>query len=310
MAIFVVVPVPEFVFLSHRTLSEYGLGHKVLGCSRYFTVLQSLQGSLASGHVGTTDFPTHCWVAGCFSRQFTVYLPSIVVCPWLGKKITVPRLATSRCRGFTPSSSRLRIGFNKSIREARMNRGEIYCATSPSGKKYVGQCVQILASGKPWGMERRWRAHISSSKTVKPEQCRVLCHAIRKYGAESFKVERLCECDISELNEREAAYIKELNTFTPNGYNLTTGGDSNSRHSEETKRLRSVTMTGMVHHYRHNRKREEDKDLPKYLCSYVRRNSPGYVVHKHPTLRKRYWTSSKMTMAEKLALALAYLETA
>lgn len=29
-----------------------------------------------------------------------------------------------------------------------MNLGEIYCLTSPSNKKYVGQCVKILSNGK------------------------------------------------------------------------------------------------------------------------------------------------------------------
>jgi hypothetical protein len=29
-----------------------------------------------------------------------------------------------------------------------MDKGEIYCVTSPSNKKYVGQCVKMLSSGK------------------------------------------------------------------------------------------------------------------------------------------------------------------
>jgi hypothetical protein len=32
-----------------------------------------------------------------------------------------------------------------------MDIGEIYCVTSPSNKKYVGQCVKILSSNKKWG---------------------------------------------------------------------------------------------------------------------------------------------------------------
>ena len=28
------------------------------------------------------------------------------------------------------------------------NLGEIYCLTSPSGKKYIGQCCKYLSSGK------------------------------------------------------------------------------------------------------------------------------------------------------------------
>ena len=32
-----------------------------------------------------------------------------------------------------------------------MDIGEIYCITSPSNKKYIGQCVKLLSNGKKWG---------------------------------------------------------------------------------------------------------------------------------------------------------------
>lgn len=31
-----------------------------------------------------------------------------------------------------------------------MDRGEIYCITSPVGKMYIGQAAKVLSSGKPW----------------------------------------------------------------------------------------------------------------------------------------------------------------
>lgn len=55
-----------------------------------------------------------------------------------------------------------------------------------------------------------------------------MSRAIRKYGKESFNRTILEECPIEQLNEREKYYIAKYNTISPNGYNLTAGGDSNA----------------------------------------------------------------------------------
>lgn len=63
-------------------------------------------------------------------------------------------------------------------------------------------------------------------------------NAIRKYGCESFDW-WILESSIpdDELNTRESYHIRELRTRSPNGYNLTDGGDgfTGGNHSEETK---------------------------------------------------------------------------
>lgn len=52
--------------------------------------------------------------------------------------------------------------------------------------------------------------------------------ALRKYGVENFKIEKLDEAsDIEELKQKEIEYIEKYNTFN-NGYNLTKGGDFSS----------------------------------------------------------------------------------
>lgn len=54
--------------------------------------------------------------------------------------------------------------------------------------------------------------------------------AIRKYGIENFDYEILEECKISELNDKEKYWIKELKSYVlDGGYNLTKGGDSTLR---------------------------------------------------------------------------------
>lgn len=54
----------------------------------------------------------------------------------------------------------------------------------------------------------------------------LLCKAINKYGKENFKKE-LVEINKSliENQQREKYWIKQLNTFQPNGYNINPGGD-------------------------------------------------------------------------------------
>ena len=190
-----------------------------------------------------------------------------------------------------------------------MEIGEIYCLTSPSGKKYVGQCVKYLSSGKKWGYLSRWKEHIRDSKTK--NYCRLLNEAIRKYSPENFSIEIIKECNIEELNNFEEYYIKFYSTLTPNGYNLTTGG-SVCRQSEETKKLKQQSMIGKNKgkiFAKRERKREEDNSLPKYLRYYSDSSGKeGYRISNHPILKDKSFVGKKISLEIKLQLALTYLE--
>jgi len=189
--------------------------------------------------------------------------------------------------------------------------GDIYCITSPSGKKYIGQAKKKLSSGKKWGYLSRWRDHIVDSKTK--NYCRLLNNAIRKYGHENLTVELIHECSVEELNDKEKYYISFYNTLSPNGYNLTSGG-SNSKQSEETQMLKSKSMIGKnVGKIFPKRKRKYDED--DYLPKYVRcvRNKEGdkigYMIQRHPVLKRRSFKNKKMTLEENYELALNYLNS-
>jgi hypothetical protein len=187
--------------------------------------------------------------------------------------------------------------------------GEIYCLTSPSGKKYIGQCVKYLSSGKKWGYINRWKDHIQDSKNK--NYCRLLNNAIIKYGADNFKVELIKECNILELNNFEKQYILEYNTLSPNGYNLTTGGSEFCRQSEETKELKRQSMIGKnigKEYSKRIRKREEDNNLPKYVRYYIDKSGKeGYRISNHPTLKDKSFFGKKITLEEKLEKAINYL---
>jgi group I intron endonuclease len=188
------------------------------------------------------------------------------------------------------------------------NNGEIYCLTSPSGKKYVGQCVKQLSSGKKWGYIQRWKDHIRDANSK--NYCRQLNNAINKYGSENFTIEVIKECNINELNYYEEHYIKLYNTLSPNGYNLTSGG-SVCRQSEETQILKRKSMIGKNVGKilpKRPRLREEDNALPKYVRYYIDHSGKeGYRVSNHPLLKEKSFLSKKLPLEIKLELALKYL---
>ena len=93
--------------------------------------------------------------------------------------------------------------------------GIIYVVTNlVNGKQYVGQTR--------YSLDTRWRYH---SRCIRKNYGGALYSAVRKYGFDAFTVEQIDSAEtLDELNVLEARYIAELQTFAPNGYNMTTGG--------------------------------------------------------------------------------------
>ena len=89
--------------------------------------------------------------------------------------------------------------------------------------------------------------------------------SIHKYGIQNFTHELICICeDLTELNQKEIFYINYFNSFYPNGYNLTKGGDGISeptpeiieknrlahigvKQSDETKKKRIKSLKKVIH---------------------------------------------------------------
>jgi group I intron endonuclease len=185
--------------------------------------------------------------------------------------------------------------------------GDIYLLESPTNKCYVGQAVEKLCSGKNWGYLARWKAHIREAK-IGLNYCRLLDNAIRKYGSENFKVSLLCKCDtLEELNDKESYYIKEYNTLSPNGYNLTTGGNKNQKQSEETKFKKSQSLIGK-NKGRVLEKRARLDSNDNFLPKYVRKIKNGYRISNHPSKIDRCFRSKKLSMEQKLELILNELK--
>lgn len=211
-----------------------------------------------------------------------------------------------------------------------MDKGIIYCLTSPSGKKYVGQTKRSL--------EQRIKEHMYQKSSC------LIHRAIAKYGINNLVVECLQKCNIQDLDSYERHYMNELNTMHPNGYNIRSGGSESKQkmrekklgsnnhnygkpRTDETKQNISLAKTKENHHFfgkqlniEHvqklslaHRKREEDKNLPMYVV-YVKARpshyqSEGYAVVNHRTLPNKYFISKNMSIDQKLRLAIEYLAT-
>jgi len=123
-----------------------------------------------------------------------------------------------------------------------MVKGYIYCATSPSNKKYYGYSLNF---------EGRKAGHI---KCAKKGQKGLFYNAIRKYCSENFKwdiieeYEKENKIEIKKiLCEREIFWIEKDKTYLPEfGYNMTKGGDGRVGvpHSKETKEKLSRARKG------------------------------------------------------------------
>lgn len=211
--------------------------------------------------------------------------------------------------------------------------GVIYCLTSPSGKSYIGQTKRPI--------EKRLREHSKMSTG-----CVVLNNAIMKYGFDTFKVDILLVANNEHLDTYEQNMINLYDSVYPNGYNIRTGGAKNSRHcaescekmrqsklgtknpnfgkprSDEAKLAISKSKSGSKHHffgkelsYEHklhlSSSHKKDCTLPMYMVKVKARPehyiSDGYAIINHPILPTKYFTSKKLTDAEKFALAKQYL---
>ena len=104
------------------------------------------------------------------------------------------------------------------------NVSAIYCFRNTINNKcYVGQAEQL---------RKRLLHHINNFKNCRYDA--PLYRAMTKYGLDAFEVEILKIVDglsdrmeiKKKLDEFEIYYIKHLNSYAPNGYNQTHGGDA------------------------------------------------------------------------------------
>jgi len=103
-----------------------------------------------------------------------------------------------------------------------------------SGKSYIGVTIRKL--------KRRWQAHLLSAGNGKGHAIHA---AIAKYGSDQFIVDEIaCAADKDALMAAEREIISQENTISPNGYNLTSGGEGLFEPSTETRLRKRNALLG------------------------------------------------------------------
>lgn len=104
-----------------------------------------------------------------------------------------------------------------------------------TGKMYIGITKNGISGRYPG---RSWKVSNARSRLVKK--------AMTKYGSDNFEINIIEECVVDLLEEKEKYYIDFYNSFTPNGYNLTRGGEYNKIISDESKKRNSESNKGRI----------------------------------------------------------------
>lgn len=105
--------------------------------------------------------------------------------------------------------------------------GVIYCMTSPSGRKYIGQS---------WNFKQR-QYYYKNPKTCQNQ--RKLYHALMKYGFDTFVVEILDYCHTQEqMDDSECYWIRFYDSIN-NGYNIREGGSKGLNSPETIEKIKA-----------------------------------------------------------------------
>ena len=152
-----------------------------------------------------------------------------------------------------------------------MKKSGIYKLTSPSGKCYIGQSVDIVQ-------------RILQYKKLQCKSQIKLYNAIKKYGFKNFKIEILYETNTqfkhlnSMLDIMEIRWIKKFNSIV-DGYNIRSGG-SFGKHSEESKqkmsksgKLKVFTEEHKLHLSKASQHRKETRGIiitPETQCKMAK----------------------------------------
>jgi len=196
--------------------------------------------------------------------------------------------------------------------------GEIYVIIFPNGKRYIGQCQSYSFSNSvvvKRGSEKRWKEHICYSKT-RNKHC-VLHLALQKYGAHNCIFKTIFICDVHKLDYYEVKFIRQYKTLLPNGYNMNIGGRFITRTSYINASMSEIMKDKMRLSISLLPRTPANANLPMYVFSYLRYYrgkkktsiKEGYEVKNHPVLKVKLFCSQKVSMENKLKLALAYLHS-
>lgn len=199
----------------------------------------------------------------------------------------------------------------------------IYKATNiVSGKIYIGKTT--------CGLNKRKIDHLSDARRQRHNI--IFYRAIRKYGEENFKWEIIDRCLFPDvLLEMEKHYIAKFNCKTPNGYNMTDGGEGvcgciktketiekiraahlGKRLSPHHKMKISESERGEKNQFYGKKHSEKSKELIRqsYFKRYKKENHPNFGKHLSEETRAKISASHMgKTISEETKLKLKSTST-
>jgi group I intron endonuclease len=138
-----------------------------------------------------------------------------------------------------------------------------------NGKKYIGQTTG--------NVKKRWTTHCARSS-----RCVAINGALKKYGKDNFIFEVIdIASSIEDLNNKEEYWIEKENSLSPNGYNLTKGGNNRQLSKEAKERARYAVRDKYesIICLDSGKKYHNISEAARYLG--LTHSTINYVVHGH-----------------------------
>ena len=164
-----------------------------------------------------------------------------------------------------------------------------------NSKSYVGITQWDFKTRYPQGRWWKW-THSDRLKM-----------AVAKYGLENFKHEILWDgqTEYQELLEMEKLYIKQYNSFVPNGYNMTFGGSKNGPPTH-IKEYELMDFSGSIHKIRNLKKfcqiNKLNYSAMQNMTSGINTSSQGYALSSTPiekiTIPNEEWVLDNINTGE------------
>lgn len=163
----------------------------------------------------------------------------------------------------------------------------IYKITSPSGKVYIGQSINI---------EERWKCHRHCPSSIGKK----LHNSYLKYGHNKHIYEVLEECNMNSLNIREEYWIFKYNSIK-DGLNSTMSNKETYLHNEETKKKIRESNMGKPGYFK-GKKRPDHAEFMRNV-DYNKRPKSDAQKEKISQSKKGIVTCKNIKTGEMLSVS-------
>jgi group I intron endonuclease len=155
----------------------------------------------------------------------------------------------------------------------------IYKSTNNiTGKIYIGQTTKSL--------EQRIKGHIKESKI---DSNRPFMLSINEYGEDNFTFETIDSANnLDELNDKEVYWINFYNSVSPNGYNVTGGGQG--KKMKTTKELNRIISEGLKNSEKWQKTKNSEEYKLKMKKYFIGWNKGKKFSQEH---KEKIWEKNK-----------------